>query len=200
MKLILASASARRRELMTMCGYEYETVPSGADEHTDETDPGEYVRLLAVRKAEEVLGRLGLERPGERFAVLGADTVVTLDGIIIGKPADEEDARRILSMLSGRTHTVYTGVAAATENGTESEVSATRVTFCELTEEEIGFYVASGEPMDKAGAYGIQGPFGMFVSAIEGNYFTVVGLPLPNVYRLLARAGVLPRDHQKDDN
>ena len=199
MKLILASSSERRRELLTMCGYEYEIVPSGADERTYETDPCEYVRSLAVRKAEEVASRLRTERPGEGFAVLGADTVVTLDGIIIGKPKDEADAVRILRLLSGRTHTVCTGVAVVTENGTESEVSTTRVTFEELTEEEIRLYVASGEPMDKAGAYGIQGPFGMFVREVEGNYFTVIGLPLPTAYRLLGHAGVLPRDFMKDD-
>ena len=199
MKFILASSSQRRRELLTMCGYEYEIVPSGADEHIEEADPALYVRTLAERKAEEVFARLAAERPGEAPVVLGADTVVCLDGSIIGKPRDERDAVRILSMLSGRTHTVYTGVAVVTAAGTDSEVSATLVTFEELTPEEIELYVASGEPMDKAGAYGIQGPFGMFVRAVEGNYFTVIGLPLPTAYRLLRKAGVLPKDLRKND-
>lgn len=195
MKLILASGSQRRRELLTMCGYDYEIVVSLADERIAESDPGRYVTALAVRKAEEVYARLGgRSAEGEAIAVLGADTVVFSEGNIIGKPKDAEDARRILSYLSGRTHTVYTGVAVVTSEGVRTELGTTEVTFEALMAEEIEKYVASGEPMDKAGAYGIQGPFGMFVKEISGNYFTVIGLPLPSAYRLLKEAGVLPRD------
>lgn len=197
MKLILASGSERRRELLSMCGYEYEIVVSNADEHIAADDPAEYVRALAVRKAAEVFERLTgaggrFGGRGEELAVLGADTVVWLDGRIIGKPKDEADAVHILTLLSGRTHRVFTGVAVVTAAGCETEVSETEVTFEELTGEEIEKYVQSGEPMDKAGAYGIQGPFGMFVKEVRGNYFTVIGLPLPTAYRLLKNAGVLP--------
>ena len=208
-KLILASGSERRRELLSMCGYDYEIVVSRADENISETDPGIYVTKLAERKAREVYDRLMSERGAgeEPIAVLGSDTVVydpesaeTQDGEaslhadIIGKPKDAFDAAGILKRLSGRTHTVFTGVAVVTAEGCMTDLSKTRVTFEALSDEEIEKYVASGEPLDKAGAYGIQGPFGMFVKAIEGNYFTVIGLPLPNVYRLLRQVGVLPRD------
>lgn len=194
MKLILASASQRRRELLQMCGYDFFIEPSRADEHILQSDPKKFVSSLAEKKALEVFERLnGAKNGGESFAVLGSDTIVYFDGRIIGKPRDEEDALRILSMLSGKTHEVYTGVAVVTEKQRLVECDVTRVTFCELSEDEIRKYVASGEPMDKAGAYGIQGPFGMFVQRVEGNYFTVIGLPLPTAYKMLKKVGVLPR-------
>lgn len=176
-----------------MCGYDYSIEVSLADENTDEKDPSRYVSLLAERKAREVCARLGLRDT----VVLGADTVVYYAGEIIGKPRDEADAKRILTLLSGNTHTVYTGVAVVSERSCKVRCDTTRVTFAELSEEEIDAYVASGEPMDKAGAYGIQGSFGMFVKEICGNYFTVIGLPLPTAYRMLKNAGVLPRDFEK---
>lgn len=190
MKLILASSSQRRRELLTMCGYDYKIEVSQADEHIIEPDPAKFVATLAERKAREVFERLN----EDGVAVLGADTVVYFNGSIIGKPKDEEDAFHILSMLSGKTHEVYTGVAVITDKTCVTECSVTRVTFEELSGDEIRKYVATGEPMDKAGAYGIQGPFGMFVQKVEGNYFTVIGLPLPTAYRLLKSVGVLPRE------
>lgn len=198
MKLILASSSQRRRELLTMCGYDYEIEVSMADESIIEPDPERFVMKLAERKAMEVFDRLGAREVSddcaEPIAVLGSDTIVYYNGGIIGKPKDREDAFRILSMLSGKTHEVYTGVAVVTEKGCLAECDTTRVTFEELSDEEIEKYVASGEPLDKAGAYGIQGPFGMFVKKVEGNYFTVIGLPLPTAYRLLKSVGILPRD------
>lgn len=198
MKLILASSSQRRRELLTMCGYDYEIEVSRADESILEPDPERFVMKLAERKAMEVFDRLGAREASddcaEPIAVLGSDTIVYYNGGIIGKPKDREDAFRILSMLSGKTHEVYTGVAVVTEKGCLAECDTTRVTFEELSDEEIEKYVASGEPLDKAGAYGIQGPFGMFVKKVEGNYFTVIGLPLPTAYRLLKSVGILPRD------
>ena len=178
MKLILASSSQRRRELLTMCGYDYEIEVSRADESILEPDPERFVMKLAERKAMEVFDRLGAREVSddcaEPIAVLGSDTIVYYNGGIIGKPKDREDAFRILSMLSGKTHEVYTGVAVVTEKGCLAECDTTRVTFEELSDEEIEKYVASGEPLDKAGAYGIQGPFGMFVKKVEGNYFTVI--------------------------
>jgi len=200
MKLILASASQRRRELLEMCGYDFEIEVSRSDEHIDESDPKSFVSKLAEAKAAEVFERLDSARfkqggacAQSDMAVLGSDTIVYHNGSIIGKPSDEKDARRILAELSGKTHEVYTGVAVITAEKRLVECDITRVTFAQLSEEEIEKYVASGEPMDKAGAYGIQGPFGMFVRKVEGNYFTVIGLPLPRAYRMLKSVGVLPR-------
>ncbi|MBR5948917.1 MAG: septum formation inhibitor Maf [Clostridia bacterium] len=201
MKLILASASQRRRELLEMCGYDFEIEVSRLDEHIAEKDPERFVSKLAEAKAEEVFARLasweaqeGGASSGDDIAVLGSDTIVYHNGSIIGKPSDEKDAFRILSELSGKTHEVYTGVAVITSKKRLVECDITRVTFEKLGDDEIEKYIASGEPMDKAGAYGIQGSFGMFVQKVEGNYFTVIGLPLPRAYRMLKSVGVLPKD------
>ena len=200
MKLILASASQRRRELLEMCGYDFEIEVSSANEHIEESDPQRFVSKLAELKAADVFERLesmqadtGAEYSKGETAVLGSDTIVYHNGSIIGKPVNEKDAIRILTELSGKTHEVYTGVAVITAEKRIVECDITRVTFEKLSREEIEKYVASGEPMDKAGAYGIQGPFGMFVKEVEGNYFTVIGLPLPRTYRMLKSVGVLPR-------
>ena len=212
MKLVLASGSQRRRELLTMCGYDYEIIVSNADETIDENDPESFVRALSLRKAKEVFDRLSAA--GRRdFAVIGSDTVVAFqkDGetkpVIIGKPKDAEDAVRILSMLSGKTHRVFTGVSVIADIPDESaaaqcsirkkeeiqtECSITEVTFETLSPDEITDYVHSGDPLDKAGSYGIQGPFGMFVHEIRGNYFTVIGMPIPVLYKMLKKIGILP--------
>lgn len=212
MKLVLASGSQRRRELLTMCGYDYEIIVSNADETIDESDPESFVRALSFRKAKEVFDRLFAA--GRRdFAVIGSDTVVALQKegeikpVIIGKPKDAEDAVRILSMLSGKTHRVFTGVSVIAdipdENAAaqcsiqekaeiQTECSITEVTFETLSPDEITDYVNSGDPLDKAGSYGIQGPFGMFVREIRGNYFTVIGMPIPVLYKMLKKIGILP--------
>lgn len=224
MKLVLASGSQRRRELLTMCGYDYEIIVSNADETIDENDPESFVRALSLRKAKEVFDRLFAA--GRRdFAVIGSDTVVAFqkDGetkpVIIGKPKDAEDAVRVLSMLSGKTHRVFTGVSVIADIPDESaaaqcsirkkeeiqtecsirekaeiqtECSITEVTFETLSPDEITDYVNSGDPLDKAGSYGIQGPFGMFVREIRGNYFTVIGMPIPVLYKMLKKIGILP--------
>ena len=224
MKLVLASGSQRRRELLTMCGYDYEIIVSNADETIDENDPESFVRALSFRKAKEVFDRLFAA--GRRdFAVIGSDTVVAFqkDGetkpVIIGKPKDAKDAVRILSMLSGKTHRVFTGVSVIAdipdENAAaqcsirkkaeiqtecsiqekaeiQTECSITEVTFETLSPDEITDYVNSGDPLDKAGSYGIQGPFGMFVREIRGNYFTVIGMPIPVLYKMLKKIGILP--------
>lgn len=224
MKLVLASGSQRRRELLTMCGYDYEIIVSNADETIDENDPESFVRALSFRKAKEVFDRLFAA--GRRdFAVIGSDTVVAFQQegetkpVIIGKPKDAEDAVRILSMLSGKTHRVFTGVSVIAdipdENATaqcsirkkeeiqtecsiqekaeiQTECSITEVTFETLSPDEIADYVNSGDPLDKAGSYGIQGPFGMFVREIRGNYFTVIGMPIPVLYKMLKKIGILP--------
>ncbi len=212
MKLVLASGSQRRRELLTMCGYDYEIIVSNADETIDESDPESFVRALSFRKAKEVFDRLFAA--GRRdFAVIGSDTVVAFqkDGetkpVIIGKPKDAKDAVRILSMLSGKTHRVFTGVSVIADIPDENadaqcsiqekaeiqtECSITEVTFETLSPDEITDYVNSGDPLDKAGSYGIQGPFGMFVREIRGNYFTVIGMPIPVLYKMLKKIGILP--------
>ncbi|MBQ9949865.1 MAG: septum formation inhibitor Maf [Clostridia bacterium] len=180
MKIILASGSQRRKELMTLMGLDFQIIPSGADEHTDKTDsPHEFVCELARRKAEFVARTHG------DACVIGADTIVVLDGVIIGKPKDETDAYRILRALSGREHTVYTGLTVICGDDVQVEYDATKVTFSELTDEDIYTYIASGDPMDKAGSYGIQGKFCVHIERIEGSYFNVIGLPVHVLHRML---------------
>ncbi len=185
MRLILASASPRRRELLAQAGYEFEVRAAHVNEdlRTGE-DPIAYVTRLAREKAEAVLRQIVAEPdPGSAaLVVLGADTTVTLDNHILAKPEDEADARRMLTLLSGRTHRVITGVAVAIGCGSEIRCQAaaevTAVRFLTLSAEEIAAYVATGEPMDKAGAYAIQGRAAKWIPRIEGDYFNVVGLPL----------------------
>lgn len=196
MELILASGSARRRELMENCGYVFSVIKSDADESlVKEDDPRMLVERLSLLKAESVFKNLPPERR-RNAAVVGSDTVVVLDGSIIGKPHSKEEAKEMLRAESGKTNVVYTGIAVVTDKNGEAaalvDSDAASVRFSELTEDEIEAYVNSGEPMDKAGAYGIQGSFSMFVEGIEGSYFTVVGLPVHKLYRMLKRTGILP--------
>jgi septum formation protein len=184
--LILASASPRRQELLTQAGYLFSVDPSSVDESRR---PGEdairFVTRLAREKAQEVFAR----HQSEGLMVLGADTVVLCDGEVLGKPADAGQAASMLQLLSGRTHQVVTGVAAVW--GVDSaEVAAelTQVTMHTLSPQEISAYVASGEPMDKAGAYAIQGYAARWIPRISGCYFNVVGLPLALVSSLLEGA------------
>jgi septum formation protein len=176
--LILASASPRRREILESAGIPFETRPAEADETPllDETAE-EYVRRLAEEKARAVW------RAGD--IVLGADTVVAVDKVLLGKPRDGEEAARMLRLLSGRLHRVLTGVCFFDGEKAETAVEETFVEFLPLSDEEIAAYVATGEPFDKAGAYGIQGAASKFVARIEGCYFNVVGLPIARVYGFL---------------
>ena len=183
-RIILASGSPRRTELLQTAGIVHEVVVSGADEDVQEENPARLVEMLSSRKAEEVYERLVQQEPSGDLVVIGADTVVAADGKILGKPEDEEDARRMLRMLSGRSHHVYTGVTlfgSVLREVSFSEESTVHV--AQLTEKEISEYIDSGEPMDKAGAYGIQGAFMKFVSGIEGDYFNIVGLPVSHLYQ-----------------
>jgi septum formation protein len=181
-RLILASASPRRRELLTQAGFAFEIHPAHVNEDLrQDEDPIPYVVRLARDKAQAVFN--GLNDPAA--VVLGADTTVTLDGHILAKPEDASDAARMLRLLSGRTHRVITGVAVASARGTEVAAEVTGVTFLSLSDEEIEAYVATGEPMDKAGAYGIQGLAAKWIPRIEGCYFNVVGLPLALVSTML---------------
>jgi len=183
-ELILASASPRRAELLRQICVPFRRVVSGVDEDLqDPADPDQHVRVLSRRKAEDVVRDL------DTGIVLGADTIVVLDEHILGKPADAHEAGQMLAMLSGRTHKVYTGLTLidAARTTSVSHVEITEVTFRELTGEEIDAYVATGEPLDKAGAYGIQGRGALLVSGIRGCYFNVVGLPLAGLARALER-------------
>jgi septum formation protein len=184
--LILASASPRRRELLAQADFNF-TVESA--NISEEIQPGEaaakYVQRLAVEKAQAVLA-LHPADSGEPLVVLGADTCVLCGGEILGKPKNRDDARRMLELLSGRTHQVLTGVAAATHAATVSDVEITQVYFDLISEEEMTHYLDSGEPLDKAGAYGIQGYAARWIPKIEGCYFNVVGLPLARTVALLA--------------
>jgi septum formation protein len=186
--LILASASPRRRELLTQAGYRFAVEPSSVPESRR---PGEdairFATRLAREKAEDVFAR---HQPSTApLIVLGADTVVVCDGEVMGKPADAADATRMLLLLSGRTHQVVTGVAVVWDLGS-AEVAAelTQVTMSTLSPQEIADYVPTGEPMDKAGAYAIQGYAGRWIPRIHGCYFNVVGLPLALVTSLLTGA------------
>jgi len=189
--LVLASASPRRRELLTQVGYRFEVHPAHIPEDPlPGEDPIAYVTRLAREKAEAVYRELSNHsiHPKDCLdgqSVLGADTTVTLDNAILGKPEDAADAARMLRLLSGRTHRVITGVALVTAEGAEVAAEATAVRFLTVSEEEIAAYVATGEPMDKAGAYAIQGRAARWIPRIEGCYFNVVGLPLALVTTLL---------------
>jgi len=189
----LASASPRRSALLAQAGLRFEVHPA---EIPEDPLPGEepvaYVTRLAREKAEAVFRKLsaggdGIQenagRGGENLAVLGADTTVVLDAMILGKPADAADAARMLRLLSGRSHRVITGVALATAGGVEVAAEVTAVRFLSLSDEEIADYVASGEPMDKAGAYAVQGRAARWIPRIDGCYFNVMGLPLALMYR-----------------
>jgi septum formation protein len=186
-RLILASASPRRRELLAQAGFTFEVRPAHVNEDPlPGEDPIAYVVRLARDKAQAVLAEIAAEATAEeQVLVLGADTTVTLDGHILAKPENAEDATRMLRMLSGRTHRVITGVALASAKGTEVAAEVTGVQFLTLGDDEIAAYVASGEPMDKAGAYGIQGLAAKWIPRIQGCYFNVVGLPLALVSTML---------------
>ena len=203
-RIILGSASPRRRELLEQIGLEFEIVVSDAREHYKSTRPEEIVRELALMKAEHVakeVERREKERaeqasiPGldtgeahlRNVVILGADTIVVRDGQILGKPSDEEAAFSMLKSLQGRMHQVYTGVAVLDFDGSGSlrtigHAEETKVYVHEMTDEEIRRYIAAGESMDKAGAYGVQGRFAAFIDRIEGDYYNVVGLPVAYLY------------------
>lgn len=178
--IILASASPRRQDLLKAAGIVFDVMAADVDESPQ---PGETPEAHVRRLAEEKARAVSAQRDGA--TVLGADTVVVVDGELLGKPRDSEDAAAMLRKLRGKTHEVVTGVALLSRDRRDVRVARTRVTFGALTDEEIGWYVASGEPMDKAGGYAIQGLASRFVVAIDGSYSNVVGLPVALVYRML---------------
>ena len=182
--IILASSSPRRQELMSMIGLNFIIETSGEEEvQPHGLTPAAFVKTLALQKAQPVADRY----PND--CVIGADTIVYLEGDILGKPHTPEAAKAYLSRMQGKSHVVFTGVAVLKGGRADVRHCETTVTFAPMTEREIDAYVATGEPLDKAGAYGVQGPGGIFVERVEGNYFNVIGLPLPLLYKMLIDAG-----------
>jgi septum formation protein len=182
--LILASSSPRRKELLENLRLTFTISSSEVDESFDPTlSPEDVVMDLAERKAQVIFTE------NKKAFVIGSDTIVVADNQVLGKPADENEAKEMLTKLSGRKHDVYTGVSILSPNGTTRFYERTEVEFWELTDEEINFYAQSGEPLDKAGAYGIQQLGSMLVKKISGDYFAVVGLPVARTYRELKRLG-----------
>jgi septum formation protein len=183
--LVLASKSPRRAEILRAVGWEFQIMAADIDEtRIASEDAVSYVKRLAQTKAETVARKI------DAGIVLGADTVVVIDGAILGQPRDDQDARRMLKLLSGNWHEVLTGVALARAGQTfptSVDYETTRVRFAEMSDEEIDWYVSTGEPRGKAGAYGIQGPAALFIEEIEGDYFNVVGLPIRLVYEMSRR-------------
>jgi septum formation protein len=189
LRIILASASPRRKELMNQVGLTPEIVPSTVEEMITSTQPELVVQELSQQKAADVARHYA----GQDVVVLGADTVVSIDGEILGKPKDEEDAVRMLLKLSGRKHQVYTGVTLIINGDGEQITFAvkTDVHVYPITENEARRYVATGDPMDKAGAYGIQGTFAAYISGITGDYNNVVGLPVGHICQVLRERGMI---------
>ena len=179
-KLILASGSPRRAEILNSVGWEFvKHVPDIDESERNGETPGDYVVRLAREKAEAVAAHW----PDE--IVLGADTTVVIDDRIIGKPADMDDARRMLTMLAGSWHEVLTGVAVVQNDITRSAIQSTKVKFAAMSDSEIAFLAERGDPLDKAGAYAVQAQAALFIEGIEGDYWNVVGLPVSLVYELV---------------
>lgn len=201
-QIILASQSPRRKELLEQIGLEFEICPAKGEEIITKTIPEEVVMELSKQKAEEVAALVSsfgeshkeITTPSD-ILVIGADTVVAYDGEILGKPEDEADAKRMLTMLAGNTHSVFTGVTLVLidKSGRAGELvfyEKTDVKMHAMTEKEIDRYIATGEPMDKAGSYGIQGKCAIHIEKIDGDYNNVVGLPIARIYQELKNIGI----------
>lgn len=189
-RFILASASPRRRELLKQIGVTFEVMPAKGEEVITKEQPEQAVMELSRQKAEEIAA--GIQ--DEQVLVLGADTVVAYDEKILGKPKDETDARAMLSMLNGRTHSVFTGVTVIVIRNGKSEIHSfyeeTKVTMYPMTDAQISYYIQTEEPMDKAGAYGIQGKGAVFIEKINGDYNNVVGLPVAKIFYKMLESGI----------
>lgn len=195
MKIILASASPRRKELLKQIGISFKTMPSIKEEKITKNTPEEIVEELSYQKAVDICGQLG-DSMKEDFVVIGADTIVSIWGEIMGKPIDKENACEMLSKLQGKSHQVYTGVTLAWKYKDTPAMFHTfhecsDVTVYPMTEEEIRSYVNSGEPMDKAGAYAVQGKFAAYIQGICGDYNNIVGLPIGRVYQEMKQRNLL---------
>ncbi|MBO5378201.1 MAG: septum formation inhibitor Maf [Ruminiclostridium sp.] len=184
--LILASKSPRRKELLSFITNDFEIIPAVGEENADPAlSPDMFVQELAKQKALEIAA----SRPDD--IVIGSDTVVAAKGEILGKPADADDAYRMLAMLSGTSHSVFTGVAVVKNGEIHSFTEETKVKFFSLSEKEIRDYIATGEPFDKAGAYGIQEIGALLVEGIDGDYYNVMGLPVGRLYRLMKSLSII---------
>jgi len=201
--LILASGSPRRKEILERQGIKFTIIKSDCEENTRESEPDKVVMDLSRQKALDVIDhklgevssadRVHLEERASEVLILSADTVVACDGKILGKPKDAKEAHEMLRLLSGREHQVYTGVTMLSKDKTTVNTSfavCTNVYFYDLTDEEIEAYIATGDPLDKAGSYGIQGIFGVHVKGIEGDYDNVVGLPIAEIYQTCKKQGI----------
>lgn len=193
--IILASASPRRSEIMTQAGFEFTVVPSSVEENIISETPDKIVEDLALQKANDVYRTIKKDYEGKDFIVIGADTIVCYNGEILGKPEDEQEAFDMLKLLSDRTHQVYTGVAILYRCEGAKQVyffnEKTDVTFCAVNDYELKDYIATFDCMDKAGSYGIQGPFAKHIKGINGDYFNVVGLPINRLYQELKKLNVV---------
>ncbi len=193
-RLILASASPRRRELLEQIGATFQVMPAKGEEVITKEQPEQAVMELSRQKAEEIAEKIADGIADEDVLVLGADTVVVYEGKILGKPKDESDARAMLSMLNGRTHSVFTGVTVIVmKNGTSqihSFYEETEVSMYPMTDAQISYYIRTWEPMDKAGAYGIQGKGAVFIEKIHGDYNNVVGLPVAKIFYKMLESGI----------
>lgn len=192
-EIILASASPRRRELLEQGGIPFTVIPSQAEEKITTEQPGQAVEELSYLKCSDIY-----EKSLGDVLVIGADTVVASEGKILGKPSSQKDAVKMLQSLQGREHEVYTGVTIMAREGNENRKKTfhekTKVVFYPMSDEEIRSYVNTGEPMDKAGAYGIQGKSAVFIKEISGDYNNVVGLPLARLYQELKNMGIESRE------
>lgn len=185
-QLILASQSPRRREILENLGLPFRVITADVDESCTEKDPRRYVEELALRKGTAVFERLSAEHQiDDQTVILAADTVVAAEGEILGKPRDEADAAHMLHLLSGKTHQVISGIALLSSRHTAVASEVTGVRFAPLTDSNVAFYLASGEPYDKAGGYAVQGLASLFIDGLDGDYFNVVGLPVKRLHDLL---------------
>lgn len=192
-KVILASASPRRREILSKINIEFEVIPSGADENINESEPAKLVEALSKLKASDIFDEYSEKY--EKLVVIGSDTVVAHKGDILGKPKSPENAFEMIRGFAGDIHTVYSGVTILIKNGDQRKDYTfnvgTDVDVAEMSDEEIKAYIASGEPFDKAGAYAIQGLFAPYIRGIHGDYYNIVGFPIHNVYKILVENGIL---------
>ena len=184
-QIVLASQSPRRRELLEQLGLEFTIQPSTVEEKVTSEDPVVVVRKLSRQKAQDVADQMEKEHPGHDMVVLGADTIVVYKGRILGKPADRDDAEKMLHMLQGNTHSVYTGVTLIGKGKSVTFAEETKVTMYPVSHEEITWYIETKEPDDKAGSYAVQGLGARFIQKIEGDYNNVVGLPAGRIYQIL---------------
>lgn len=193
--IVLASASPRRKEIMETMGIPYQIMTSHVKEVTTETEPAAIVQALAGLKTMAIASQLEADCGNKEIIIIGADTMVFYQNQALGKPKDEEDAARMLRMLSDDVHEVYSGVSIIIydKDGRKSSLSfavCTKVHVQPMTDEQITDYIATGEPMDKAGAYAIQGRFGLYIKEIAGDYYNVVGFPIAKIYEMLLQKGI----------